>query len=263
LLPSTQRQLDLKIVAGQTASSAIIDPASRALGETPAAGAGLYLTGDGGVVLLDASVTYHIVDAATYYVAQDHIAPALRRLFLASAVAVSAGRGIDDFMVVHSNESGDAQAQREAMRGALVAEANRRLLDLTQRGAGLGVELVRADITAALPPAAKFAFDSVLDATQMAQQGLAAARTDATVMGQNAAHERDRILTEARANASERVSAASAHVAPILALSADQRPGLVDQLYRDRIANIMKQAGGVNTMDLRGGSHVVLPAGQP
>jgi regulator of protease activity HflC (stomatin/prohibitin superfamily) len=233
------------------------------MGELPPPGAGLFLTGDGGAVLMDASVTYHIADAKTYYVTQAHIEPALRRLFLASAVTVSAGRSIDDFMVVHSEQTSALQSQREALRGALVAEMNRRLADLQQRGAGLGIAVMRADLTVFLPPAAKFAFDSVLDATQMAQQGLAAARTDAALIGQNADHERDRILAEAHANASERVSSARAHVAPILAIDPAQRPGLVDQLYRERIANIIKQAGGVSTMDLSGGSRVVLSGGQP
>jgi regulator of protease activity HflC (stomatin/prohibitin superfamily) len=277
LLPSTERQLDLRIAAHMNAGSAIVDPVSRATGEGPPDTAGIYLTGDGGVVLLDATLTYRIADAEAYYLESAHVAPVLRRLFLASAVAVASGRSMDDFLVVRggTGTAGNArsdlprddqsQARREDMRGALVREVNRRLRALAPREASLGVEVTRADITALLPPAAKFAFDAVLDATQMAEQGLAAARTDATRIHQGADQERDRVLTEARANADERVAAAKAHVAVVAALEERMdpsgRPSLLDQLYRERIAGILRQAGAVSTVDLRGGGRLILPAG--
>jgi regulator of protease activity HflC (stomatin/prohibitin superfamily) len=269
LLPSTERQLDLKIAAHMTASDAIIDPVSRATKEVPPDTAGIYLTGDGGVVLLDATLTWRIAAAEAYYLERDHIAPVLRRVFLASAVAVAAGRGMDDFLVVRgsqaSRNSAESQAGREDLRGALVREINRRLQALAPREATLGIEVTRADVTALLPPAAKFAFDAVLDATQMAEQGLAAARTDATRIHQGADQERDRILTEARANADERVATAKAHVAAITALEQrmdpSSRPSLLEQLYRERIAGVLRQAGAVSTVDMRGGGRLILPAG--
>jgi regulator of protease activity HflC (stomatin/prohibitin superfamily) len=268
LLPSPERQLDLRIEAGMPAGRAILDPASRASGEAAPDSAGIYLTGDAGIVLLDAALTYRITDAAAYYLAAAHVEPALRRLFLASAVTLAAGRAMDDFMVVRSGHTDPgAEAQRQAMRGALVQEVNRRLRALAPREASLGVEATRADVTALLPPAARFAFESVLEAEQMAAQGLAAARTDATRTHQAADQERDRLLAEARANADERVGTARAHVAAIAALEQRMdlatRPSLLDQLYRERIAGILKQAGSVNTVDMRGGSRVILPGGQP
>lgn len=267
LLPSTERQLDLRIAAEMPLGNAIVDPVSRAMGEVPPPTAGIYLTGDGGVVLLDAAVTYRIVGAEAYFLAQSHVEPVLRRLFLASAVTIAAARGMDDFLAVRSAAADDArrQARREDLRGALVREVNRRLAALAPREVSIGIEVTRADVTASLPPAAKFAFDAVLDATQMAEQGLAAARTDATRVNQAADQERDRILTEARANADERVTTAKAHVAAITALEQRMdpsgRPSLLDQLYRERIAGILNLAGAVSTVDLRGGGRLILPAG--
>ena len=270
LLPGAQRQLRLTVDAGLTWGPAMIDPASRASGEVPPATAGVYLTGDGGVVLLDAALTYRVDDAAAYYLAEPHVEPALRRLFLAAAVTVAAGRSMDDFMVVRPEltaSDGQAQAMRAAMRGELVQEVNRRLHALALAGASLGVEVTRADVTALLPPSAKFAFDAVLDATQMAEQGLASARTDATRTQQGADHDRDRIIAEARAAAAETVGAAQSQVAPIVALEQRMdpasRPSLLDQVYRERIVAILKQAGAVTTVDLRGGSRVILPGGHP
>nr|WP_294544705.1 SPFH domain-containing protein [uncultured Rhodopila sp.] len=267
ILPGPERQLDLRIAANTPAGPSIVDPASRASGELPPDGAGIFLTGDGGVVLLDASLTWRITDARAFHLAASHVEPALRRLFLASAVTVAASRALDDFMVVGRDRDAAARAQRQAMRGALVQEVNRRLRALQPKEASLGVEATRADVTALLPPAAKFAFDAVLDATQMADQGLAAARTDAARLRQAADQEQDRILAEARANADERVGAARAHVATVAALERRidpaSRPSLLDQVYRTRIAGILKQAGTVNTVDMRGGSRVILPGNQP
>jgi len=274
LLPGPQRQLNVSIVAGTGASQALVDPASRAAGEVPPASAGVYLTGDGGVVLLDASVNYRVSDGATYYLTAPHVGPALRRLFLAGATALAAGRSMDDFMVVRPERGihdvdilAQDQAARQAIRGALAAEMNRRLQALDAAGAGLGVEVTRIDITAMLPPAAKFAFDAVLDATQMAEQGLAAARTEAARTQQAADQTHDRLLTEARANADERVHTATAHAALVTGFeqhaSAASRPSLLDQLYRERIAAILKQAGTIDTVDLRGGSRLILPGAQP
>jgi regulator of protease activity HflC (stomatin/prohibitin superfamily) len=262
LIPGADRQIGLKIVAGTAGGRAVVDPASRAAGQLPPASAGTFLTGDGGVVLLDAALTYRISDAAAWYLAQSHIEPALRRLFLASAVSVAASRSIDDFLVVRSVADPQLEARRQALRGALVAEVNRRLRAL-QGPAGLGIEATRADVTALLPPAAKFAFDDVLNATQIAEQGLAAARTDAARTAQGADQSRDRILTEAHASADERVGDVRARTAAITALEdrmdpADRR-GLLDQVWRDRIAGILKQAGGVSTVDTSGGNRLILP----
>jgi regulator of protease activity HflC (stomatin/prohibitin superfamily) len=264
LLPAAQRQLNLHVVAGQPAGPAIIDPASKSRGELPPPSAGIFLTGDGGVVLMDATLSYRITDGAAYFLAAAHVEPALRRLFLAAAVAVAAGRPTDDFLVVRS-VSATQQTQRESLRAALVDAVNHRLDRLNAAKAGLGIEVTRADVTTFLPPAAKLAFDAVLEASQMADQGLAVARTDAINNRQSAAQERDRVLAEARANADERVGTARSHVAAILALEQRidpaGRPGLLEQLYRERINGILHQAGTINTVDPAGSGRVILPGG--
>ncbi len=266
LLPGPQRQLSLAIDAGTATGPAIVDPASRLAGQLPPKTAGTFLTGGNGVVLLDATLTYRVTGAAAYYLAQSHVEPALRALYLAAAVSAAAQRAIDDFLVAGDGRAA-AQTQREAIRGALVQEIDRRLDALKANGADLGIEVTRADVRALLPPAAKDAFDAVLDATQMAEQGLAAARTDAARIQQAGDQERDRVLTGARASADERISVARGHAASVMAL-ADQldtasRPSLMEQLYRERIAGVMKNAGSVATVDPHGGNRLILPGALP
>ena len=41
------------------------------------------------------------------------------------------------------------------------------------------------------------------------------------------------------------------------------RPSLLEQAYRERIAGILKQAGAVTTVDLRGGTRLILPGSRP
>jgi modulator of FtsH protease HflK len=180
---------------------------------------------------------------------------------MASATAVAAARGLDDIVAVRREGEDGAQAQREALRGELMREVNRRLRDLAALGAGLGVEVTRVDIAALLPPAAKPAFDAVLEAAQMADQGLAAARTDAARSLQSADRDRDRLLAEAHAAAEERVGDARARTAPVLALEQRAepatRPSLLDQAYRERIARVLHAAGAVTAVD--GHGRVILP----
>jgi regulator of protease activity HflC (stomatin/prohibitin superfamily) len=270
LLPSTERQLVLKIAAPSARIAGIIDDMSAA-GDLPA-DAGLYLTGDNGLVLLDAAITWRIADAAPYTIATgtgtDHVLAALRRIFLNAAVQVTASRPLDDFLAVRPERATDPAAQeaRNAVRGDLVAAMNRQLQALAAAGAGLGVEVTRADITALLPPSAKSSFDAVLDATQRAEQGLATARTEATRTRQQADRQRDTLLTTAHASAEERIAAARATTAAITALEAKMnpvtRPSLLDQLYRDRIGAILAQAGTVNTVDAKSVSRLILPGAQ-
>src|SRR4029077_10581571 len=65
-----------------------------------------YLTGDGNVVVLSASLIYRITDPMAYALAESHVAPALDRLFRAATVQITAGRGLNEFLVV---ETGDEQ----------------------------------------------------------------------------------------------------------------------------------------------------------
>jgi regulator of protease activity HflC (stomatin/prohibitin superfamily) len=266
LLPGGERQLVLKVAApGARLPGIVDDTASPA--DVPE-DAGLYLTGDSGVVLLDAAITWRISDAAAYFVAQDHVQAALRRVFLNAAVQVAAARPLDDFLAVRPERATDpaAQAARSAVRGELVAAMNRELQALTAQGAGLGVEITRADVTALLPPSAKSSFDAVLDATQRAEQGLATARTEAARTRQQADQQRDTILTASHASAEERIATARATTAAITALEARMdpktRPSLLDQLYRERIGAILNQAGSLSTVDAKSVSKLILPGAQ-
>jgi modulator of FtsH protease HflK len=265
LLPAPVRQMELKVVARTPAGGPALTRRPEAL---PPSSAGGYLTGDGGEVLLDATLTWRITDAAAYLLARDHVAAAIQRLFVASATAVAAGRSIDEFMAVRTG-SGDerkAQALREAVRGDLVREVQSRLDALARAGAPLGVQVTRADVDALLPLAAKPGFDAVLEATQLAEQALAAARTDAAGTLQAADQERDRVLARARASAAERVGEASTQVATVTALAGqitpDGRSGLLDQLWRERVGTILHQAGSMVLVDPTGGARLILPAAQ-
>jgi modulator of FtsH protease HflK len=270
LLPSPETQMTLAADGGGAGGPALVDPAAAAAGQTPARTAAAFLTGDGGVVVMDATLTWRISDPAAYYLARAHVPAALRRLWLSTATAIAAGGGLDDFLVARAGErpaagAAGAQIAREALRGALTEAINRRLAALRESGANLGVEVTRADVDVLLPPSAKIAFDQVLDATQMAEQSIAAARTDATRTLQAADRARDKTLTDADAAATERVSQSRAQVAEIAALAGRyagaDRENLLDQLYRDRIAGVLHQAGAISTVAADGG-RVILPAGQ-
>jgi membrane protease subunit HflK len=262
LLPSGERQMEQKITASNARQAGVLDPT--ASGPDIPADAGIYMTGDGGVVLLDATLTWRISDAAAYYVMQAHVAPALRRLFMQASVTIAARHDLDDFLAARPERANDpvAQTARNAIRGEFVARINAGLRALDQSGAGLGVEAMRADISAALPPDARMAFDAVLEATQHAEQEMAAARTEAATRQLSANRERDRLLTGAHAAATERVEAARTATAAISALEAGMnqagRPAILDQLYRDRIAAVLQQAGGISAVDAKSVGHLIL-----
>ncbi len=265
-LPGAQRQMITPIAAGTARVPGIIDDTMSQDGIPQ--NAGLYLTGEGNLVLLDGSITWRISDAAAYMLSAPHIPVALRRLFMDAAVQVAASRQLDDFLAARPERAADpaAQAARNAVRGDLVAAMNQRLATLAEAGAGFGITVTRADITALLPPSAKASFDAVLDASQRAEQGLASARTDATRTRQQADRSVDSALTTARAQAEERLARARTSVAAIVALEAKMdpagRPSLLDQLYRDRIGVILKQAGSTNAVDPKSVSRLILPGGQ-
>jgi membrane protease subunit HflC len=247
----TQALRDAAAAASQAAGAARSAPPPNAA-SLPGA-AGNYLTGDGGVVLLDVTLTWRVDDPAAYFLAQNHVEPALDRLFRAAAVHVAAGHALDDFLVVDQNRAAAGRAAATArVRDEILAAINDRLRDAAANGASLGIEITRLDLTASLPAAAKLAFDSVLTATQVADQGLAQARTD------------DRLLNVARASAAERVSAARAHTDEVFALASQVKPenreNLLDEVYRDRIAKIVARIGQVTAVDPRGGPRLILPS---
>jgi len=271
LLPGPDRQLS-RPVAALPAVGGIASAASDAGGDTVPASATPYLTGDGNVVLLDATLIYRITDPTAYVLSQDHVAPALDRLFRASAVRVAAGRGLNDFLVVSQNASDASGASGQtidALRGAtrdqLLSNLNARLKALNAQGVGLGVEVDRIDMTAWLPPQAKVAFDAVLTAGQKADQNIAAANTAAELRRQGAAREADRLLSAAQATALERTVAANVGTTSIGAIErasdthqGGARAGLEQQAYRDNVGPVLAKAGSVVVVDPPSGQRIIM-----
>jgi regulator of protease activity HflC (stomatin/prohibitin superfamily) len=222
-------------------------------------------------VLLDATLTYRITDPAAYVVARDHVGPALDRLFRTSAIDVAGRQSLDDFLVAQPDRSAGQAVQtvaaiRQKVRDDLLALLNARLAALGNTGAPLGIMVDRIDLTAWLPPQAKLAFDALLVAEQVANQGLALAHTQALRTRQEADRESRRVLDSAQAAAAERISAATAEVSPVLALETEAarpaRAGLLMDAYRSRVAAILNSAGEVVVVDGAGGNRLLLPAGK-
>lgn len=229
-----------------------------------------YLTGDGNVVLLNATLIYRIDDPIAYALEQTHVAPALDRLFRATTVRVTAGRNLNDFLVVQNANAQSADqavvALRAEVRRSLLDSMNARLQTLAAAGAPLGVEIERIDMTAYLPPEAKTAFDAVLLATEAADRGVAEARTDAERRRQEANRERDQLLSAAQATAAELVSRANVDTAPILALAHEETPQTRESLllreYRTEVSRILNSVGSTVLIDPKSGVRFVLP-GKP
>jgi regulator of protease activity HflC (stomatin/prohibitin superfamily) len=281
LLPAADRQMEYKVPAQQSGFQsdetdmqfAPNDDVIHLQGERDLNNAAYLMTGDGNVVRLDTSLFFSISNPAAYLLAEDRVLPALQRVYLASAVALSAARSLDDFLVAQPDQpqTGKAAAEtvatlaarRQALRGDLVAEINRRLETLRSEGDDLGIVVGRADVVALLPPVAKAAFDGVLTASQIAEQTAAAARTDAARTLQEAERERDRLVTEAAAAAEERVRTATADVAPIAALQSQETPAnrgmLLTHAYQEQIAGILQRIGDVTGVDIRDGRSLLLP----
>lgn len=280
LLPSADRQLAFTVArfneAAQPLAASPDAPPITALrsgaradftiDRDPRKNLGFLLTGDAGVVHLRATLFYQITDPAAYVIAAQHVAPALERLFVAAAVAVAASRDLDTIMVARPGAASAAAsggASRERLRADLVRAVNRRLDQLATAGAGLGVTVSRVDIAAVLPAGAKAAFDRILTTTQTADQTIARARTYAASTALSATQEAHRILTEAEAGATERVTQAETRTAPILALAGQiEGPAgksLVDRMYYDRIGALLRKAKEVDTVDPHGGARLLLP----
>lgn len=267
LLPGPDRQLSQAVQAlpqtgGIEAGSA---DAGDDQGGAPAS-ASPYLTSDGNVVLLDATLVYRIDDAQAYILAEDHVAPALDRLFQAAAVQVTARHGLNDFLVARggSDAPADTAALAGAVREDLLKAMNERLQALAAAGpqTGLGVEIERIDMTAWLPPQAKVAFDAVLTATQVAEQGVAAARTEAERRRQGADRERDRLLAAAQAAAAEKITDAKVATARIVALDRQATPqtrdSLLIQAWRTQLAQLLARVGTTTLVDPASSGRVIM-----
>jgi regulator of protease activity HflC (stomatin/prohibitin superfamily) len=280
ILPGPQQQLsqDVGLLEPPTQrSQALIGPRAGA-GGLPA-DESAYLTGDGNVVLLSATLIYRIDEPIAYALSQRHVPAALQRLFRASAVSVTAGRDLNQFLVVNSPgvssvtttvggatsgaAGGRIAALRAEVRDRLLEDINGRLQALTRAGASLGVHIERVDMTAWLAPQAKSAFDEVLVAAQSADREVADARTDAERRRQGAAQLSEQLVASAQARAQELVSDAGVNTAGIVALEREETPmtrsSLLLQDYRSRVAQVMKRVGAVTLVDPKSGARFVMP----
>lgn len=259
LAPAPEQLVALPLArfrAAPTAGDAVLDPRRNE---------GYVLTGDAGPAHIEATLYYQVTEASAFVLARDRLEPALDRLFAATIAGIAAARDLDQLLVTRPEAATSAASAegREQLRGATVAALNRRLAALEASGAGLGVRIARVDIAAALPPTLKPAFEGVLGAAQAAEQAVAQARTAAAGISQAAERTRIEILAQATATATEQVTTARARTADILSLSKHAaevpRPPLLDRLFRDRIAAILKRAGGVTTVDPGASSRLLLP----
>ena len=268
LLPAPERQLEYAFEplrppadAGSLASQwTVVDDIRE--------NAAFFMTADG-IVHLTATLFYRITDPADYMRQATHVPAALSALTMASLVSLIAARDTDTLVVTRSeSELSDADRdRRERIRSDLVAGIDRRLRDLQDQQAGIGVEVTRVDLGIALPSDVKTAFDGVLVAGQQADAGVAEARSRAIQVGQKAQQDASAILADANAAASERISTATARTASIdtLAKAAGGLSGdvLLTKIYNDRMQAILHRAASVEAYDPRTGARLVLPGRAP
>ncbi len=267
VLPSSARQFELPISRYDGGSTALARE-FRASSD-PRQNTGFLLTGDGGVVHLEAHVFYQVTDPLAYAVAADHLDPALQRLFIASAVSVIAGRDLDSVLVARPEVASQAAtaAQRERLRTDLAAAVNHRLQSLRDQGASLGVAVNRVDLVPSIPAGAREAFERVLTVTQESEANAAAARTAAELTSQEANRVRDRIAASATASAAELVTAAKTQTAPILALEqeskGESRNMLLTRAYNDKVGPLLRKAKRVSVVDHTGAIRTIVPVDSP
>ena len=230
-----------------------------------------FLTGDSGIVHLDAHIYYQINDPEAFVLSASHAEPALYRIYQASALSLLASRELDDVLVARperpADEASHAANQRQQLHLDLMTAMNRRLSDLAHRHAGLGVEISRIDLSAALRSRAERAYEDVLTSIQGADQRIAEARTLAERKGQDAKQNHDRIIVSANAAAAERLSQATSQTAEVSAL-ADQmksssREALLTQVFNERIGAILKKVGQVTAVDPRNPTRLIVPGAAP
>jgi regulator of protease activity HflC (stomatin/prohibitin superfamily) len=267
ILPAADRQMEFRLdqlQPGPTAFNYMISP-------LPRENVAFLLTGDASIVHVQATLLYQIVDPAAYVLSADHVGPALQRLFVASTVSVCAGRDLDTILVARPEldtpANTAARAGREQLRSDLLNAVNRRLQELAEQGVGLGIAVSRVDLVASIPTGAKFAFDSVLIASQQADREVANARTRATMTAQRANQDKDQIATDSQARAAERITDAKTRTAAISAY-VEGSPGLsgqmlINRIYYDRIGGLLAKAARVDTIDRDGGVNLMLTGPVP
>jgi regulator of protease activity HflC (stomatin/prohibitin superfamily) len=266
MLPGSDRQIAQKMHRFDSAPVAMpgqlpefqVSPDARS-------NAAFLLTGETGIVHLQATLFYRIDDPRAYLLEASHVSAALDRIFAASAVAVCATRALDAILVAAPGSGGgDAgSVSRESFRSDLMHETNRRLDALAGQGAGLGVRISRIDVAAALPGGAKAAFDRVLFATQTADAAIADARTEATRTATAARQQRLRILADAEAQAAERRAEATSATATMAGLAGQMQgsDGAAQRraLYDARTGALFGHAREIDAVDPEGGSRLLLP----
>lgn len=182
LLPSAEQVIERRVeglLRSEQARRADLDVS---LSSDALAGSGYLLTGDAGVVQLDVRVFYKVDDPYAYVLQGAHVLPALDRLVARNAVQVCAARDLDTILVARPELLGNDSAvaeRRERLRGDLVQGINHSLAALAAAGNGLGIQVVRVDVQSSLPRNAVSAFNAVLTASQLAEQNVAKARTEA------------------------------------------------------------------------------------
>jgi regulator of protease activity HflC (stomatin/prohibitin superfamily) len=275
LVPAYDRQVALKIVATPNAGPSAEtdfqihqpDDVVTLRHQKDAWNGQYFLTGDGSVVQFETTLYYRVTNPGAYLLSRDHVEPALQRLYRASAAMIASGHDLDDFLVARPEDAthavgADVAGRRQALRGGMAAAINERLAALRRESSDLGVEVSRIDMVALLPPLAKAAFDDVLTASQIADQTVAAARTDAAHITQEAQRTYDRSRSEAEAAAEEQVRVASAETADVGVLHGEitpaNRDSLLAQYYRDRIGIVLRKIGQVTTIDMRGGQPIII-----
>jgi regulator of protease activity HflC (stomatin/prohibitin superfamily) len=266
VLPAAARQLQLPIGRYDDFQSGSVGQGFDTSFD-PRLNSAFVLTGDSGVVHLEARVFYQINDPLAYMIAAAHIEPALQRLFIASAVALLAGRDLDSVLVARpeiASEEAEA-ARRERLRSDLMSAVNRRLADLGRRGASLGINVSRVDLVPSIPAGAKQAFESVLIVTQDAEARAALARTTAEMISQEANRNKDRIAASATASAEEAVTSAKAQTASVEALAQQSRDMSrnmqLTRVYYDRVGPLLKKAQRIDVVDRSGAVRTIMPGG--
>jgi regulator of protease activity HflC (stomatin/prohibitin superfamily) len=233
---------------------------------------GHVLTGDLGIVHLDAQVIYRVADARAWLASRTLLAPAFERLFAAAAIAACARRTLDGVLVARPDlvDRGDVAPERrqadagdrERFRADLVTGINARLDELAAAGGPLGVRVERIDLTVDLPPRVQHAFEQVLSARQAADRDVAQARADAERTAQLADSERNALVSAAEARAAEISSEASVRTSSVMALAAVTDPGeralLLERLWRERIEAILRDAQSVTAVSADG-ARILLP----
>jgi regulator of protease activity HflC (stomatin/prohibitin superfamily) len=265
LVPDAAQVIERRVEGLLRAPTADIVASDTGLQSDALAGSGYLLTADASIVHLDIRIFYRVTDPVSYVLQGTHVIPALDRLATRSAVLVCASRDLDSILVARPElvapDSGVA-ARRERLRTDLLVSINDSLRALATQGLGLGIEVERADVQSSLPGPAVSAFDGVLTASQQAEQAIAAARNDAAKQNQAAAQAADLVVRIAEAQATERVGKARTDTATITGLAStagsNGDPGLLQRLYRDRVATILSQAGSVVTVDPRDDGRLIL-----